>query len=155
MRAELLGRGAAAGLVEAEPALLELLRIEAGVPWLGRDLDESVLPDEAGLGHAVSDTKGCYTGQEVVARMRSRGRISHRLVGLWAEGERPLPEGAEVRVEGAPVGEVTSAAVSPEAGSIALAYLRAAHAEPGTLAEVEGRPARVSSLPFVSSADEA
>lgn len=150
VRARLLEAGSERGLVEADPEVLEILRIEAGVPWLGRELDETVLPDEAGLEHAASTSKGCYTGQEVVARMRSRGRVSHRLVGLRAEGAQPLPAGAEVRADGRRVGEVTSAALSPSAGSIALAYLKRPHDLPGTAVEVEGVRAEVAALPFVA-----
>jgi folate-binding protein YgfZ len=151
VRARLLEFGATAGLVEACSEAFEILRIEGGVPWLGRDLDESVLPDEAGLEHAVSTTKGCYTGQEVVARMRSRGRISHRLVGLRGAATEPLPVGAEVLTDGRRIGEVTSATLSPTAGPIALAYLRVPHDTEGTDVEVEGAHARVAALPFVSS----
>jgi folate-binding protein YgfZ len=151
-RDRLLALGASAGLVEADAEALEILRIEAGVPWLGHDLDESVLPDEAGLEHAVSTTKGCYTGQEVVARMRSRGRVSHRLVGLRAGAGAPPPVGADVLVGGRRVGEVTSATLSPSAGPIALAYLRVPHDAPETDVEVAGTPARVASLPFVPGA---
>ncbi len=139
----LLELGAEAGLVEACAEAFEILRIEAGVPWLGHDLDESVLPDEAGLDHAVSTTKGCYTGQEVVARMRSRGRISHRLVGLRGEAAEPLSVGADVLADGRRIGEVTSATVSPIAGPIALAYLRVPHDAVGTDVEVEGIGAQV------------
>ena len=109
------------------------------------------MPDEAGLEHAVSTTKGCYTGQEVVARMRSRGRISHRLVGLRGDAMQPLPVGAEVLAGGRRIGEVTSATLSPTAGSIALAYLRVPHDTEGTDVEVEGDRARVAPLPFVPS----
>lgn len=149
VRARLLELGHAAGLVEACGEALEILRIEAGVPWLGRDLDASVLPDEAGLERAVSTVKGCYTGQEVVARMRSRGRLSHRLVGLGGLSE-PLRVGSHVLVGGHRIGEVTSSALSPSAGAIALAYLRLPHDAVGTRVEVDGAPAEVVALPFVS-----
>jgi folate-binding protein YgfZ len=144
---ELLAIGAPHGLRPASTAALECLRIEAGVPRLGHDLDETVLPDEARLDATVSTTKGCYTGQEVVARMRSRGRVSHLLVGLAFEGEPPAP-GAPVEVEGRRVGEVTSAVRSPRHGAIALGYVRRPHDAPGTTVVVVGRPARVVPLPF-------
>jgi folate-binding protein YgfZ len=122
--AALRAAGAELGLVQGDAELLELLRIEAGTPRFGAEIDESVLPDEARLGHAVSATKGCYIGQEVVARVRSRERLNHLLVGLALPGGA-LPEpGAELRVEGRGVGEVTSAVVSPRLGPIALGYLR-------------------------------
>jgi folate-binding protein YgfZ len=140
--------GAELGLVESDFEVLEILRIEAGVPRLGAELDESVLPAEAGLDRAVSTVKGCYTGQEVVERMRSRGQVSHRLVGLSTSGENPLEIGAEVTAAGKRVGEVTSACLSPVAGSIALAFVRRGFAEPGAELQVADRTARVAPLPF-------
>ncbi len=139
--------GQGEGLVEGDAVSLELLRIEAGTPRFGAEIDASVLPDEARLGHAVSTTKGCYIGQEVVARVRSRDRVKHRLVGLRVEGEPPAP-GAGLAVDGRASGEVTSAARSPRFGSIALGYLRSEHAAPGTAVQLDGRVATVAELPF-------
>jgi len=138
------------GGVAADEATLDVLRVEAGVPRLGAELDEEVLPDEARLGRTISETKGCYTGPEIVARLRSQGRVSHLLVGLRIE-EGPLPEpDTELRIEAKRVGEVTSSVHSPHAGAIALGFVRRAHAEPGTeLLLPEGR-ARVAALPIVS-----
>jgi folate-binding protein YgfZ len=152
-----LGAAAAAeGAITAAPDLLEVLRVEAGIPRTGAELGEDVLPAEAGLlSRAVSFTKGCYTGQEVVARMASRGRVGHQLVGLVLEA----PTGASLPARGAPltweaarVGEVTSAVWSPSAGAIALGYVRTAHAEAGTRLEVEGLAVRVAAPPFVALA---
>ena len=146
----LVAAGAAYALVRADAEALEILRIEAGVPRQGRELDDEVLPAEARLDRAVSQTKGCYTGQEVVARMQSRGRVSHLLVGLhFADGAPPEVD-QTVNAGEKKVGEVTSACISPAAGAIALAYVRHAHAEPGTSLAVAGREARVQTLPFVS-----
>lgn len=132
----------AAGVVEVDAAALECLRIENGVPRFGAELDGSVLPAEARLERAIATDKGCYTGQEVVARMQSRGRVGHLLVGLrFAPPAQSAPDAAalcrhladaELQREGAAVGAVTSAAVSPQHGVIALGFVRAAHAEPGT-----------------------
>jgi aminomethyltransferase len=137
------------GMVEAGAQALEILRIEAGLPQLGVELSQEVLPAEARLERAISSTKGCYTGQEVVARMASRARVSHLLVGLALEGGELPAEGAAIELEGRQVGELTSRCVSPRAGAIALGFVRAAHAEPGTRVSVAGRPARVAALPFV------
>lgn len=140
-------------LVALDAAGLELLRIEAGIPRFGAELDDSVLPGEARLDDAVSTTKGCYTGQEVVARMRSRGRVGHLLVGLHLE-DGALPESGEPIVAapaGGPekkVGEVTSAARSPVAGAIVLGFVRSRHAEPGTRLRVGDRDATVHALPL-------
>jgi len=140
--------GAEVGLVECDFEVLEILRIEAGVPRLGAELDESVLPAEAGLDRAVSTRKGCYTGQEVVERLRSQGQVSHRLVGLTTFGEEPVGVGAEVTAAGKRVGEVTSSCLSPAAGAIALAFVRRGFGEPGAELQVAGRTARVVALPF-------
>ncbi|UCE85221.1 MAG: aminomethyltransferase family protein [Deltaproteobacteria bacterium] len=150
VRAALRAAREAGGWLDGDPETLELLRIEAGIPRFGAELDASVLPDEARLDRAISTTKGCYTGQEVVARMRSRGRVSHRLVGLALDTDACLPEpGTAVHAGEASVGEITSAALSARAGAIALAFVRTSHHVPGTTLSVAGRPARVVELPFV------
>ncbi len=147
----LLERGLRHGLVPASPETLEMLRVEAGVP-ADAELDEEVLPAETGvLARAVSFEKGCYTGQEVVARMDSRGRMAHRLVGLARpRGSAPLPVGAPLFAGERKVGELTSSVVSSRFGSIALGFVRTAHAEPGTELRVEGEPdaLAVHALPF-------
>jgi folate-binding protein YgfZ len=135
--------------------VLEVLRIEAGTPRSGRELGEDVLPAETGLvGRAVSTTKGCYTGQEIVARMESRGSASHRLVGLRCDAAdaEPPPTGAPVLLEGQAIGSVTSACRSALAGVIALGYVRSAHAAPGGAVEVAGTRAHLVGLPFVAPA---
>jgi folate-binding protein YgfZ len=138
----------AAGASPASADALECLRIAAGVPWLGRELDESVLPAEARLEAAISTTKGCYTGQEVVTRMRSRGRVGHLLVGLRFEGETLPARGAAIEGEAGPIGQVTSAVRSPEAGAIGLGYVRAEEAVPGASVRVAGTPARIAEPPL-------
>jgi len=128
---------------------LEVRRIEAGTPWLGKELDESVLPAEARLdGVAVAADKGCYTGQEVVARMRSRGRSSHLLVGLrFADGALPGLRSALLGERGE-AGSVTSAVRSPRFGAIGLGFVQAPLAEPGTMLRVDGSEVTVAALPF-------
>jgi len=147
-------REAAAGCGAAwgDEAALEVLRIEAGVPGLPELGSEETLPAEARLvERAVSFTKGCYTGQEVVARMHSRGRVGHLLVGIALAPDAPLPApGAPLHAAGAKQGELTSVARSAAAGPIALGFVRTAHAEPGTVLEVEGASVRVVALPFVA-----
>ncbi len=140
--------GSESGPIVAGAETLEILRIEAGIPRFGAEIDETVLPAEARLGRAVSRSKGCYLGQEVVARMEAAGRVSHLLVGL-AMAEGPLPEpGSEIATAGKRVGEVTSSCRSALAGSIALGFVRAAHSATGTELCVAGRPVRVAALPF-------
>ena len=143
----------AAGAARANHAELELRRIEAGTPWLGKELDESVLPAEARLdGIAVAVDKGCYTGQEVVARMRSRGRQAHALVGLRFAGDGlPEPRSSLASERGA-AGSVTSAVRSPRFGAIGLGFVQAPLAVPGTQLRVDGRAAVVVALPFTTEA---
>lgn len=137
------------GLVEGDAEAVECLRVEMGQPIMGRELDDSVLPAEARLDEAISETKGCYTGQEVVARMRSRGRASHLLVGLRFSGG--LPErGSELAQEGRRIGEVTSSLLSPTFGPVGLGYVKSELSEPGTQLQVGDAVARVAGLPFAS-----
>jgi len=153
--------GAEHGLVEGTAEALDVLRIEAGTPLLGRELDEDVLPPEARLDRAISARKGCYVGQKIVARVRARGQVNHLLVGLVADDDRPPPVDAKLVVGGKRVGEITSACRSASAGAIALGYVRREHAEPGTALACEGSEEgseggglRVVALPFVAPAPE-
>ena len=132
-----------------DAAAFERARIEAGTARFGHELDDSVLPAEARLDDAISTTKGCYAGQEVVARMRSRGRVSHLLVGLRFDAGPPAA-GSALHHEGRAVGEVTSAVASPALGPIGLGYLKAPLAEPGTELDADGVPARVVALPHAA-----
>jgi folate-binding protein YgfZ len=146
--ATVLESASSVGLIEAGTEALEILRVEAGTPRMGAELDETVLPAEANLEEAVSQTKGCYVGQEVVARMHSRGRVSHRLVGLRVVGAG-LPEaGSELFAAGRRIGELTSVCVSPRFGPIALGFVRAAHAAVGNELAAGGSTVRVCGLPF-------
>lgn len=136
-------------LVEGDVATLELMRVEAGVPRLGPDLDEEVLPAEAGLDRAISTTKGCYTGQEIVARLRSRGQVNHLLVGLTLESVA-FDALFDLFDEERRIGELTSRASSRDAGEIALGYVRREYAEPGTRLKAGNGTATVTQLPFVA-----
>jgi tRNA-modifying protein YgfZ len=143
-------RGAlrAAGAVEVSEAAAELVRIESGRPRYGVDLDDKVIPQEAGLNErAVSFTKGCYVGQETVARLYYRGKPNRHLRGLRLSA--PVEPGTPLRLGEKQVGQITSVAVSPAHGPIALALVRR-EAEPGsTLAAGDGDvTAEVVELPF-------
>lgn len=121
---------------------LERLRIRARTPRPGREIDDRVLPAEAGLDErAVSFSKGCYPGQEPVARLHYRGRANRGLRVLALEGDEIPPGQAELTHEGRPVGRVTSAARDPEVGIVALAYVRREVPDDADL-RVEGRDAR-------------
>jgi glycine cleavage system T protein len=129
---------------------LEVLRIEAGIPRYGTELGEDTLLLEANLLNAVSFTKGCYVGQEIVERMRSRGHANWKLVGLYVGAPSPPAPETRLIADGKDVGEVTSSCASPTLGrTVALAYVRREAAEPGTrLVLASGIPAEVTTLPF-------
>jgi folate-binding protein YgfZ len=125
----------AAGGISLPAEELDALRIEAGRPAWGSELDEETLPPEAGIdARAIDHTKGCYTGQEVIVRIRDRGHVNRTLRGFRL-GAAPLPpRGAELWIDGRdrPVGSVTSSAASPRAGEgLALGYLRREVEVPG------------------------
>ncbi len=124
---------------------LNTLRLEAGVPWFPLDFDDSVIPHEAALeGTHLSFTKGCYTGQEIVERVRSRGHVNRRRVRLSFSTTEPPASGTKLRADGAEVGHVTSAAFSPEAGTaIGMGYLRREHNSEGSVVEYDGGMATV------------
>lgn len=135
--------------IEAGPEALEILRIEAGTPRWGAELADDVLPDEARLERAISVEKGCYTGQEIVARLRSRGQVNHLMVGLDF-GDNAPEVGAVIQAGDRTTGEVTSVCESATAGRIGLGFVRRAHAEPGTEVQVAGQVATVVALPHVA-----
>lgn len=137
------------GLPEAPPEALEMARVAAGVPRVGVDTGPSTLVQEAGLeGTAVSFAKGCYLGQETVARAQYRGRVNRRLRGLDLPSPPPSAGSAVLR-GGRVAGRLTSVAATPDLGAIGLAVLRR-EAAPGDEVQVEGAggPARVVELPF-------
>jgi tRNA-modifying protein YgfZ len=104
---------------------LERRRIEAGTPRFGREIEDRVLPAEAGLvERAISFTKGCYPGQEPIARLHYRGHANRGLRVLAFEGDELLDTDAELALDGKVVGRVTSSVARPEGGVVALAYVR-------------------------------
>jgi len=151
--ADALRAAAPSGLVDGDDETLEVLRIEAGIPRLGAELDDEVFPAEVGLvARAVSLSKGCYTGQEIVARLESRGQVNHRLVGLRCAEASPPSPGTPLFDEAAKkVGEVTSACRSEVAGAIALGFVRLPLAAPGTALRAGSQRVEVATLPFVPS----
>jgi folate-binding protein YgfZ len=129
------------------------LRLEAGTPYDGHDVDETVLLPEIPSEHLVSYTKGCYLGQEVVVRIRDRGHVNRHLRGLLLEGQRVPPAGAVVVAADQEIGRVTTAAWSfGRRQPLALGFVRRPHAEPGTpvAVRIDGAvvAATVSALPF-------
>jgi folate-binding protein YgfZ len=151
--ARLLEAGKLFGLRPAGHGVLNALRLEAGVPWYGHDVDETVLLPEIPLDHLVSYTKGCYIGQEIVARVKYRGHVNRLLVGLALDGDRVPEFGALVLKDDAEAGRVKSAVHSFSLNRpIALGFVRREWAEPGTVVTVRDSrltlSARVSALPF-------
>jgi tRNA-modifying protein YgfZ len=145
------------GVAEGDHAGYEVLRVRAGVPAMGRELTERTIPAEAGVvERSVSFTKGCYVGQELVARIDSRGsHTPRRLLGLLVDGDAAPDAGAPVTADGAEVGAVTSAVHSAELGPIALAYLRRVVEMGATVQVAAGTlvtSARVVALPFARAA---
>jgi aminomethyltransferase len=126
------------------------LRIEAGVAWFGADFDDRVIPHEAGIEQShISYVKGCYTGQEIVERVRSRGQVNRRLAGLAFDGDvAPAADAKLMDGDGNEIGRVTSAARSPVAGRvIGMGYLRREFRELGSRVRWEGGWAEVIALP--------
>jgi folate-binding protein YgfZ len=147
--------------VDAKPAGLlayDILRLEAGTPVYTRDIDETNLPTEvARVDQTISFTKGCYIGQETIARIRTYGHVNRSLVGLKVNSDAAIPGGTKLFRDGKAVGQVTSSVVSPRLGTaIALAYVRRGNQEPGTVMElfIEGKPvtATAAALPMITSA---
>ena len=149
LRAALIENGA----VAVDPLTAEAIRVEAGIPRFHRDMDEETIPLEAGIeDRAISLTKGCYVGQEVIIRVlhRGHGRVARRLVGLTLEGDAPPAPGAAVAVDAKDVGRITSAVWSPALEQpIALASLHRDVVQPGTAVRVGEVAATVTALPFV------
>ena len=142
----------ALGVEEVSHEAAECLRVESGRPRLGLDFGSETIPEEAGLNErAVSFTKGCYVGQETVARLHYKGRPNRRLRGLRLSG--PAARGEELRLGDRPVGALGSVVDSPVHGPIALAVVRR-EASPGDVLEVgsAGTTAEVVDLPFERAA---
>jgi len=135
---------------------LNILRVEAGIPWYGHDVDETVILPETRLEHLVSYNNGCYLGQEVVARVKYRGHVNRALSGLALEGDHVPAPGAQVVWEGQEIGRITSGVRSVSLGKpVALGYVRREHLAPGTDVTIQDGDVsirgRVAELPFVRS----
>lgn len=132
------------------------LRIEAGIPRYGIDFNEDNLLLEVGLDHAVSFNKGCYLGQEVVERIRSRGHVNRKLCGLSLDGQTPAESGDAIQVDGKEIGRVTSSVISPRLKRpIALGYLQKDFWNAGAAVTINRAGAQiravVTALPFAAS----
>jgi len=139
----------AAGAQPVSPDVFETLRIEAGIPRQGQDMDETNVVLEANLDEAISYTKGCYVGQEIIIRIKHRGHVAKKLSGI--RFHEPVEPGETINSQdGKEIGRVTSATYSPELESpIALGYLRYEYLAPGTTVKVDDVSGTVVELPFV------
>ena len=134
---------------------LELYRIALGVPRYGQDIRERDLPQETAQDRALNFNKGCYVGQEIVERIRSRGNVHRKFTGFKLSGTLPAT-GAKIQSQGKDVGEITSTALIPALGQderghdqpLALGYVRREFAVPGKELQLEGATAVVADLPF-------
>jgi len=143
-----------AGAVRASAEDVDTVRVESGRPLFGVDMDTETIPLEAGLEQrAISRSKGCYVGQEVIVRVQDRGhgRVARHLVGLTLDAASPVPSrGSAIHAGGREIGRVTSAVWSPALGRpIALGYVHRDFVEPGTRVQVTATDAIVAALPFV------
>jgi folate-binding protein YgfZ len=139
-----------AGGMPVGTSAVELWRIASGIPRYGTDIRERDLPQETEQERALNFAKGCYVGQEIVERIRSRGQVRRKFSGFEIRGG--LPEaGSKIQADGKEVGEITSAACLPWLGgdrTVALGYIRREVATPGKLLVAGGSEAQVAALPF-------
>jgi aminomethyltransferase len=143
-KANWIARLESAGAIHATPDEARTVRLEHGKPRYGEDIFDTTLPQETRQMHAVHFAKGCYIGQEIVERIRSRGHVNRLLVKLEMEGDSPLAPGTKVTSGAADAGEITSSAFSPALGKVvALAYVRAQYAADTTILQAGGRTATV------------
>jgi folate-binding protein YgfZ len=139
-----------AGAVPVGREALELYRIALGIPLYGKDIRERDLPQETEQQRALNFNKGCYVGQEIVERIRSRGAVHRKFTGFTVTGAALAP-GTKIQAQAKDVGEITSSAVIPSPDgehTVALGYIRREVGVPGKQVEIAGSPAVVSELPF-------
>jgi len=145
----------AASATQIDGEVAETLRIEAGIPRFGLDMDETTILSETNLDYAVSDTKGCYVGQEIIVRIKHRGHVAKKLTGVVFETGHQIDKDAKIfSVDDQEIGRVTSATFSPRLNrGIALGYLKYDYLVAGTnmrilvgSAEIKGV---VAELPFI------
>src|SRR5262249_20188607 len=140
------------GGIQAGSEALERFRIMIGLPKYGIDIRDRDLPQETEQKHALNFSKGCYIGQEIVERIRSRGNVHRSFMGFTFTGEAPSP-GAKLQADGKDVGEITSIALVPSinGGSdrlLGLGYIRKEALERGAKIEYSGGEAQPAKIPF-------
>ena len=129
----------------------EILRIEAGIPRYGVDMDETTVLSETNLDDAISFTKGCYIGQEIIVRIMHRGHVAKKLTGLIFDGQEMIESGTRVLSDNdQEIGRVTSSTISSRLQrAIALAYVKYDYLAPGTKIKVPETTGVVAELPFI------
>lgn len=143
---EILARG---DLPEATAADFHVLRVESGLPIADCELTADFNPLEAGLVHIIDFKKGCYIGQEVIARLDSYNKVQKRIMGFVSTSE--IKPSSDIHFDGKNVGRITSSTDSPEFGHIALGYIRGDAASAGAVAQIEGGvEVCISNLPFTA-----
>lgn len=141
-KSDWIARLESAGAVQATLEEARIVRLEHGKPRYGEDIFDTTLPQETRQMHAVHFSKGCYLGQEIVERIRSRGHVNRSLVQLEIEGTEPLARGAKIMAGAAEAGAITSSVFAPALGKVvALGYVRAQYATAGSAVAAGGRPA--------------
>ncbi|MFN7921085.1 MAG: glycine cleavage T C-terminal barrel domain-containing protein [Bryobacteraceae bacterium] len=142
---QMIGWFAGMGLVEAGRPEWDPVRIENARPRYGDDISEQQIPHETQLLHAIHFSKGCYLGQEIVERVRSRGHVNRKLVQLKVEGKQAPAAKTKLTADGKEVGEITTAAYSPANDCVmALGYVRVEHGKPGSKLDAGGASAEVT-----------
>jgi aminomethyltransferase len=153
--ADFLGELKYFGAAEISDELFETLRIEHGIPRYGVDMDENTIVPELGIDEMISYTKGCYIGQEIIARIHFRGHVAKKLTGVKSlktpAGDDILKPGQELQsVEGKSAGRITSVTISPKLHrAIGLAYVRYEHLSEGTELAAGDTGIEVTGLPFI------
>lgn len=146
----MIGQAVKKPVLAATPVSLEdanIVRLEHFQPRYGEDITIANLAQETQITDALHFNKGCYLGQEIVERVRSRGHVNRMLTGLRIEGEGSVAKGARITFQDAEAGEITSAAWSPaEQATLALGYVRVVAGKPGTAVLVDGRPAYTQAI---------
>ena len=143
-KGHLIQRLKQAGAVAATAEEARVVRVENGFPRYGDDFGDTTLPQETQQNRALNFTKGCYLGQEIVERIRSRGQVHRVLVKLAVEGTEPPEQGSPILVGEQEIGKLSSPVYSPrQVCSLALGIIRRDFAAPGTAVTVAGRPGRV------------
>jgi aminomethyltransferase len=140
-----------AGATAVGATAVEMLRIASGIPRYGQDIRERDLPQETEQARALHFNKGCYIGQEIVERIRSRGNVHRKFTGFVLEGGLPEP-GAKLQADGKDVGEITSVAALPSGNgekTVALGYVRREMGTPGKVFDAASAKATVAALPFM------